>query len=182
MGPSEAEQLIVEVERVRRDTRHAMNPIWYPNIVFGLFVIGTALVALLDAGRAVNAVYWTVGGLVAMYVVAAFYARVERTLGVQSPVLDASTLIVFALIVGVVLANVLTTGDANAYAPLYVGAAAALAMGFVLRDGVELAAGAAIAAVATGVAAFSPDRPGIWGNFLLGAVLVVAGLVGRERA
>lgn len=182
MRPSEAERTIVEVERVRRDTRHAMNPIWYPNIVFGLFFAGTAIVALLGASGRATGVYWTLGGLLANLLVVSHYARAERALGVQSPVVDASTVIVIALIVGVVFANVLTTGDANAFAPLYVGAAAALAMGVVLRDRVELAAGAAIAVIATAVAVFSPPDPGIWGNFGLGVALVAAGLVGRERA
>jgi hypothetical protein len=182
MEPSEARRMILDVERVRRDTRHAFNPIWYANIAYGLFFGGTALVALLGAGGRATAVYWTLGGLLVNVLVVRHYARIERSLGVESPVLDASTIIVLALIVGLVFANVLTTGDANAFAPVYVGAAAALAMGVVLRDGVELAAGVAISAVATAVAVLSPTDPGIWGNFGVGVVLVVAGLVGRERA
>lgn len=184
MERSEAERTIVDVERVRRDTRHALNPIWYANIAYGFFFAGTAVVALLDVGGAATAVYWTLGGLLTNVLVVSHYARVERALGVQSPPVDASTVIVIALIVGVVFANVLTTGtgDANAFAPLYVGAACAVAMGFVLRDGVEVAAGVAIATVATAVAALSPSDPGIWGNFGLGIALLVAGLVGRERA
>jgi hypothetical protein len=181
MEPSEAQRMILDVERVRRGTRHAMNPIWYANIAYGLFFAGTALVALLEADAAA-AVYWALGLLLVNVLVVGHYVRVERALGVESAPVDASTVIVVVLIVGVVLANVLTTGDANAFAPLYVGAACAVALGIVLRDGVELAAGVAISAVATAVAVLSPQDPGIWGNFGLGVALLVAGLVGRERA
>jgi hypothetical protein len=181
MEPSEAQRMILEVERVRRGTRHAMNPIWYANIAYGLFFAGTALVALLGFDAA-TAVYWALGLLLVNVLVVGHYARVERALGVESAPVDASTVIVVVLIVGVVLANVLTTGDANAFAPLYVGAACAVALGIVLRDGVELAAGVAISAVATAVAVLSPHDPGIWGNFGLGLTLLVAGLIGRERA
>lgn len=181
MDRSEAERTVMDVERVRRGTRHALNPIWYPNIAFGLFFAGTALLALLDAG-AVTAAYWVVGGLLAMSLVVRYYARLERELGVESPMVDASTLIVLALVAGVVLANVLTDGDANAFAPLYVGAAATVGMGVLLRDRVELAAGVAIALVATGVAVLSPSDAGIWGNLGLGIALLVAGLLGRGRA
>jgi hypothetical protein len=182
MEPSEAQRMILDVERVRRGTRHALNPIWYANIAYGLFFTGTALVALLDVGGPATAVYWTLGGLLVNGLVVSHYARVERALGVQSPMVDASTAIVLALIVGVVFANVLTTGDANAFAPLYVGAACTVALGVVLRDGVELAAGLAISVVASAVAVLSPADPGIWGNLGLGVVLFLAGLVGRERA
>jgi hypothetical protein len=96
--------------------------------------------------------------------------------------LHRKAVIALVLIVGIVLANVLTSGDANAYAPLYVGAACTVALAAVLRDPVELGAGVAIAAVATVVAVLSPVDPGIWGNAGLGATLVAAGLVGRERA
>jgi K+ transporter len=182
MEPSEAERTIVDVERVRHGTRQALNPIWYPNIAFGLFFAGTAIVALLDMNATVASAYWVLGGLLVISLVVRHYARVERALGVESPMVDASTFILLALVAGVVLANVLTEGDANAYAPLYVGAAATIAMGLVLDDRIELAAGAAIALVATGIVVLSPTDPGIWGNLGLGLALLVAGLVGRERA
>jgi len=170
------------VERVRRSTRHALNPIWYPNIAFGLFFAGTAIVAFLGLGATPTTIYWVLGGLLAIGLVVRHYARVEQALGVQSPIADASTLVLVALIAGVVAANVLTDGDASAFAPTYVGAAGTLAMGAVLRDRIEIAAGAAIALVATAVAVSSPGEPGAWANLGLGIALLVAGLVGRERA
>jgi hypothetical protein len=182
MEPSEAERTIIDVERLRRHTRHALNPIWYPNIAFGLFFAGTALAALLDLGAAATTAYWVLGGLLTLSLVVRHYARVERALGVESPPVDASTFVMLALIAGVVLANALSTGDANAFAPLYVAAACTVAMGLVLRDDIEVAAGVGISVVATAVAVLSPDDPGIWGNFGLGVALLVAGLVGRERA
>ena len=173
---------ILDVERLRHSTRHALNPIWYPNIGFGLFFIGTAVVVFLELGTTAALVYWLLGGLLTIALVVRFYARVEQSLGVQSAILDPSTLVVLALVVGVVAANVLAEGEASAYAPTYVGAAGTLALGVVLRDRVELAAGVAIALVATAVAVFSPAEPGAWANLGLGLSLLVAGLVGRERA
>ena len=58
----------------------------------------------------------------------------ERSLGVLSPMLDGSTAVLLGLLAGVVAANLLTSGDANGYAPAYAGAAGAFAMGLVLRD------------------------------------------------
>jgi hypothetical protein len=172
MERSEAERTIIEVERARRGTRHALNPIWYSNIAFGLFFVGTAVVALTDLSGALTTAYWVAAGVLTLGLVVRYYANVERALGVQSPAWDASTTIVLVLIVGVVLANALTDGDANAAAPLYVGAACT----------VELATGVAIAAVATAVVALDPSEPGIWGNFGLGLALFAAGVAGRARA
>ncbi len=182
MDRSEAERTIVDVERLRRSTRHALNPVWYPNVGFGLFFIGTAAVVFLELGTTAALVYWLLGGLLTMALVVRFYARVERSLGVQSAILDPSTLVVLALVVGVVAANVLAEGDASAFAPTYVAAAGIVALGVVLRDRVELAAGVAIALVATAVAVIGPADPGAWANLGVGLSLFVAGLVGRERA
>ncbi len=182
MDRSEAERTIVDVQRLRRSTRHALNPVWYPNIAFGLFFAGTAVVAFLGFGTTAALAYWVLAGLLTLGLVARHYERVEKSLGVQSPILDQSTLVVLALIVGVVAANVLAEGDASAFAPTYVGAAGTLALGVVLRDRVELAAGLAIALVATAVAVTDPAEPGAWANLGLGLALLVAGLVGRERA
>jgi hypothetical protein len=182
MERTEAERTIVDVERVRRRTRHALNPIWYPNIAFGLFFAGVALLTFLDVDGAALTAYWVAGGLLTIALVVRHYARVEQALGAVSPAVDASTLIVLALIVGLVVANVLTDGIASAYVPLYVGAAGAIAVGVVLRDRIEIAAGLAIAAVATAILLGSPDDPGSWANLGVGLSLLVAGLVGRERA
>ena len=182
MDRTEAERTILDVQRLRRSTRQALNPIWYPNIGFGLFFTGTAVVAFLELGTPAALVYWVLGGLLTIGLVVRYYARVERSLGVQSAIFDASTLVLLALIVGVVAANVLAEGDARAFAPTYVGAAGTLALGVVLRDSAEFAAGFAIALVATAVALISPAEPGAWANLGVGLSLLAAGLVARERA
>ena len=182
MERTEAEQTIVDVERVRRRTRHAMNPIWYPNIAIGLFITGVSVMTFLDVDGAVLTAYWVAAGLLTIGLVIRHYARVEQALGAVSPAIDASTVIVLALVVGVVAANMLAEGLASAYAPVYVGAAGAIAMGILLRDRIEIAAGLAIAAVATAIVLVSPDQPGSWANLGVGLSLLAAGLVGRERA
>ena len=61
MEPSEAERTILDVQRLRRSTRHALNPIWFPNIAFGLFFIGTAAVGFLDLANTPASLYWVLG-------------------------------------------------------------------------------------------------------------------------
>jgi hypothetical protein len=182
MKPQDAERTILEVERVRRDTRHALNPIWFGNLVVGLFFAGTAILGFAGAGETLTSIFWILGGLLVVALIVGFYARVERALGAESPAFDASTAVVVAMLAGIVLANLLTEGLANAVMPLYVAALGLVALGLVLRDATEVAAGVNAAAVATLVAAVGPDEPGLWGNLGLAVVLVVAGLYGRRWA
>jgi hypothetical protein len=182
MEPRDAERTILEVERVRRETRHALNPIWFGNLAFGLFLGGAALLAFAGAGADLNSLFWLLAGAATFAVVIRFYARHERALGAESPALDASTAVLLALLAGIVAANLLTSGLANAVMPLYVAALGLVALGLVLHDGIEVTAGVSAAAVATIVAAVGPDEPGRWSNLGLAAVLVVAGLIGRRRA
>jgi hypothetical protein len=182
MERHEAERTIVDVERIRRTTRHALNPVWFGNLAFGLFFGGTAALGFAGAGADLTSWYWLLGGALLITLVIRHYARHERALGVESPALDSSTAVLLAMLAGIVAANLLTSGLANAVAPLYVAALGLVALGFVLRDAIEVAAGVNLAAVATVVAAVGPDEPGRWSNLGLAIVLVVAGLVGRRWA
>ena len=142
---SEAKRTIVDVERLRRSTRHALNPVWYPNVGFGLFFIGTAAVVFLELGTTTTLVYSAARRALddrprgaVLRARRAIAGRAERNPRPIDPV-------VLALVIGVVAANVLAEGDASAFAPTYVAAAGIVALGIVLRDRVELAAGVAIA-------------------------------------
>jgi len=182
MKPQDAERTILEIERVRRETRHALNPIWFGNLAFGLFLAGAAVLAFADAGAVVISLYWLLAGAVTLAVVIRFYARHERALGAESPVLDGSTAVLLAMLAGIFAANLATSGLANAVMPLYVAALGLVALGVILHDGIEVAAGVNAAAVATIVAAVGPEEPGAWSNLGVAAILVVAGLLGRRWA
>ena len=53
MERQDAERTILEVEQVRRDTRHALNPVWFGNLAFGAFFLGTAVLGFAGAGAEV---------------------------------------------------------------------------------------------------------------------------------
>lgn len=182
MERQDAERTIIDVERIRRATRHALNPVWFGNLAFGVFFAGTAAIGFAGASADQTSLYWLLGGVLVFALVIRHYARLERALGAESPVLDGSTAVVLAMFAGILAANLLTSGLANAVAPLYVAALGLVVLGLVLRDPIEVAAGVNAAAVATLVAAVGPDQPGLWSNLGLAVVLVVAGLIGRRWA
>jgi hypothetical protein len=182
MERQEAERTLLEVERVRRETRHRLNPVWFGNLAFGLFLLGTAVLDFAGAGGIVVSVYWLVALVLTSVVVGRFYARQEHALGVSTPWFDGSMLILLLMFAGIVAANIFTTELANAVMPLSVAALGIVALGLYLRDRIDVAAGIAVAVVATAIAAIGPEHPGQWGNLGIAVVLVVAGLAGRRWA
>jgi hypothetical protein len=96
---------------------------------------------------------------------------------VEARLWDATGGIVLAMVAGIAIVNRLTDVEV---AGLYVGAAAAVAIGAVLRDPIEAAAGVGIALVATAVILVDPAEPWVWGNLGLGAVLVASGVAGAR--
>jgi hypothetical protein len=182
MEPQDAERTILEVERVRRDTRHALNPVWFGNLAFGLFLLGTAVLGLAGAGADATSLFWLLAGALTVGVVVRHYARHERALGATAPALDASTAVLLAMFAGIVAANLLADGLAGAVLPLYVAALGIVALGLVLHDAIEVAAGLNAALWATAVAAIDPGAPGPWSNLGIGVILVCAGIAGRRWA
>jgi hypothetical protein len=176
MERDDAQRTLGDIERMRLGTRRLLNPLWFFNIVFGLFFAGTALIVVADAPGPVAAVYWGVGGLLAVFLVVRITLQIERELGLDSRVWDVVTGITCALVISVVLANLLI--DA-ALAPLVPAVLALLAYGYVLRDPFELAAGGGLAIALAAVALVDPSSPGVWGNGALGVSLLAAGVAGR---
>ncbi len=83
---------------------------------------------------------------------------------------------------GILAANLLADGLAGAVAPLYVAALGIVALGLVLHDAIEVAAGLNAALWATVIAAVGPGEPGLWSNLGIGVILVCAGIAGRRWA
>ena len=76
----------------------------------------------------------------------------------RAPALDASTAVLLAMFAGILAANLLADGLAGAVLPLYVAALGIVALGLVLHDAIEVAAGLNAALWATAVAAVESRR------------------------
>jgi hypothetical protein len=62
MQIGEARQTLLEIDRVRRDTRRDLHPTWFVNVVIGVFFAGATLLALAAPDDAtLNNVYWAIG-------------------------------------------------------------------------------------------------------------------------
>jgi hypothetical protein len=180
MQASEAERVLRDVERVRRDTRRDLHSSSFPNLVIGgFFLIATACSALAS-GPALPIACWAIGLPAAVALITLHEARRERELGAESR-LDASFGIFGATIAGVVAVNLLTDGIVDQAAWGYPVAAGWLAIAYVYREALMAAAGVALAAVATVVIAVQPDSPGLWVQLALALLLIAVGLVGRVR-
>ena len=176
MERDDAQRMLGDIDRMRLGTRRLLNPLWFSNIVFGLFFIGTALLVVADAPGPVAAVYWVAGGLLAVSLVVRLTLQIERELGLDGRVWDVVTGITCALVIGVVLANLLIEAP---LAPLVLAVLALLAYGYVLRDPFELAAGGGLGIALVAIALLDPSSPGAWGNGALGVILLAAGIAGR---
>jgi hypothetical protein len=176
MERDDAQRMLGDIDRMRLGTRRLLNPLWFSNIVFGLFFIGTALLVVADAPGPVAAVYWVAGGLLAVSLVVRLTLQIERELGLDGRVWDVVTGITCALVIGVVLANLLIEAP---LAPLVLAVLALLAYGYVLRDPFELAAGGGLWIALVAIALLDPSSPGAWGNGALGVILLAAGIAGR---
>jgi len=181
MQRNDVEQTLSEVERVRRSTRRALNPIWYSNLVVGVFFLGAALVSGVVTEGGVALAYWVIGGVFGLGLIIRYYVQTEHAVGAESRSWDAPAAIGLAIVAAVVGVNLLTEGELGTIAPLYPAAAGTLALGLVLRDPIEAAAGLAIAVIATSILVIGPGEPWVWGNLGLGVTLVVAGVLGRTR-
>jgi len=172
MSHAEAEHTLSEVARVRDRTRRALHPIWFSNIVVGAYFTGSAAVMALDAGLAVSLTYQIAGAALGLALIVAYAVRSERELGIESRLWDPALAIVGAIIAAAILLD-------GELAPLFAAAAGTAALGVVLRDRFELAAGVAIAVAAVAIAVLDPSEPWMWGNLALGLSLLGAGLAAR---
>jgi hypothetical protein len=179
---TDAEWTLSEVDRVRRGTRRALHPIWFSNLVTGVFFLGAALLSAVDGGGIPTAVYWAAGGAATLALIVRHDVHGERELGVESRAWDPAVGIVAAMIAGIVGANALIDGDTAGVVALYPAATGTLALGALLRDRVEAVAGAVLAVLATALLAADPSDPWTWAALGLGLTMAGAGLAGRARA
>lgn len=173
MSHAEAEHTLSEVARVRRSTRRALHPIWFSNVVAGAYFTGAAVFMAVDAGRAVSLTYQIGGAAIGLALIVAYAVRRERELGAESRAWDP----LLGIVGLIVLAAILLDGEV---APLFAAAAGTAAIGVLLRDRFEIAAGVAMALAGAAIVAVDPAEPWLWGNLALGLSLLGAGLAARS--
>jgi hypothetical protein len=174
----DAERTLEAVERARRGTRRTLHAVWYSNLVAGAFFVSAGVLAAIEPPDGVALAFWALGVAAGLALIVRHSMRLERELGVEGRIWDATGGIVLAMIAGIVLVNRLTDVEV---AGLYVGAAGAIAIGAQLRDPIEAAAGVAIAVLATAIILVDPSEPWVWGNVGLGAALMAAGAAGARQ-
>jgi hypothetical protein len=184
MHATEAESTLREIERVRRDTRRTLHPLWFANVVTGVFFLGATLVGALAGSAALPIAYWAIGVPLGLTLIVRRDMRHERALGAEARLADPANAILLALIAGVVIVHRLTDGSFGQVAWLYPVALGWLGFAALYRDGPMLAAAVALAAIGTAIIAIEPAEPWIWAQLTMALLLIAAGLVERawERA
>jgi hypothetical protein len=176
MQIGEAERTLLEIDRVRRDTRRDLRGSWFVNVVIGVFFAGSTAVALLASSATLPSLYWAIGVPAGLGLIVWSETRREREIGAEAPLADPALLVVGLIIAGVLLVNGVTDSDV---AWAYPVAAGWLALAVIDRDLLLGAAGAALLVIATGVIAIAPADAWAWTQGAMAALLIAAGLVGR---
>lgn len=180
MDASEARRALADVDRLRHDTRRRLHPLWFENLVVGVFFLAATLASAVAIGPAVAAAVWIGGGAAALALIVAHAVRRERALGAESRLPDASFAVLAGIAAGVVAAHALTSGTLGEVAWTFPVAAGWLALAALYRDALMAAAAAGLAAVALALLAAAPDHAGLWAQGAMGALLITAGLAGRR--
>ena len=181
MQVSEAEHTLREVERVRRDTRRSLHPLWFANVVTAVFFLGATLVSAIADSSPLPIAYWVIGVPVGLGLIVRHDLRNESRLGAQARLADPASGILLALIVGVVAAHELTDGSFGQVAWIYPVAAGWLGLAALFRDGPLCAAAVALLAIGTAIVAIEPAEPWIWASVAMSLLLLAAGLLERAR-
>jgi hypothetical protein len=176
MQIGEAQRTLLEVDRVRRDTRRDLHPTWFANLVLGLFFAGATVCSLVAPSATLPTVWWAVGLPLSLGLIVWHEARREQALGAEAPLADPALLVVGLITAGVLLVNGATDSDV---AWGYVVAAGWLGLAAIYRDALLLIAGVALAVIATGAIAVGPEDAWAWVQLPMALMLIAIGLVGR---
>jgi len=84
----EIDDLLGEVNRIRRETRRALQALWFPLVLFGSLTLISALVSWRAGSQALG-LYWLVAAPLGSVAIALFFRRRERLVGLQLPVAPA---------------------------------------------------------------------------------------------
>jgi hypothetical protein len=176
MQIGEAQRTLVEIDRVRRDTRRDLHPTWFANLVLGVFFAGATACSLLATSATLPILWWAIGLPATLGLVVWQEIRRERAIGAEAPLADPALLVVGLITAGVLFVNGVTGSDA---AWGFVVAAGWLALAALYRDALLLAAGVALLVITTGVIAVEPESAWAWVQLPMALMLIAIGLVGR---
>lgn len=136
-----------ELERVRRHTRAAVHPAWFPMLLFGLLALASSPLTLVGDGEAIG-LFWFVAGPAGGVATSLYYRRRAITLGAGVRG-GAYVALAVALFLAASSAGAVTE---SAAAPMLVIAVAYLGFARLERSwavaGVSIALGVAAAVVA----------------------------------
>jgi hypothetical protein len=176
MQIGDARQTLLEIDRVRRDTRRDLHPIWFSNLVVGAFFAGATILALVADSATVVNLYWAIGIPLGFALIVRFEVRRERRIGAESSLKDPALLVWGLILAGVLAMNAATGSDAAWGYPVALGW---LAIAAVYRDALMCTAGVALLAITTAVIAVEPVDAWAWVQLPMAGLLIAAGLVGR---
>jgi hypothetical protein len=167
---------LTELERVRRHTRAAVHPAWFPLVVFGM--IGLASIPFSRIGNgAGSALFWLVAGPAGGVATSRYYTKRAMTVGAGVGGRAYCALGV-ALFVGAWVAGAVTESAAG---PMLVVAVGYLGFARLERSWPTAVVAAFLGVAAVVVAVTDPEHGGIILALAFGLAFTITGLVLRRR-
>jgi len=172
----EAAVTLSELERVRRHTRAAVHPAWFPLVFFG--IAGRVSTPLLFIGHgAATGLFWLIAGPLGGVATSQYYGKRAVTLGAGvrggAYIVLGVTLFVAAWLTGLV--------TESASGPMLVIAVGYLAFGWMERSWPVAAVAVALGVAAVLVIVTDPRRPDVILALVFGLGFAGTGLMLRRR-
>lgn len=179
MTEAETSRTLAELNRIRTRTSAELEFGWIPFLVFGLAVLGSGAVTLID--DELLGTYWLIAAPIATLITVVGVRRLELDTGV----IDRNELFYAAVIVTMTAAAIVLGYSLDNLAS-DVGPAFPIGLGLIVigafdRSALLLTAGGLILVWATAIAIAGPDNADTWIAFGEGLVLIGAGVTARLR-
>jgi hypothetical protein len=179
MTEAETSRTLAELNRIRTRTSAELEFGWIPLLVFGLAVMGSGAVTLID--DELLGTYWLIAAPIATLITVVGVRRLELDTGV----IDRNELFYAAVIVTMTAAAIVLGYSLDNLAS-DVGPAFPIGLGLIVigafdRSALLLTAGGLILVWATAIAIAGPDNADTWIAFGEGLVLIGAGVTARLR-
>ncbi len=173
--PDEAVATLRQVNELRRRTRAAVHPAWFPMLLFGVLGLGAFPFALMGDGLGIG-LFWLVAGPVGGYATSRYYCNraLSRGVGVRGGAYVALGAALF------VTAWVAGAATRSAAAPVLAIAVAYLGFAYLERSWAVAAVSAALGMTAVVVAVTDPAHSDLLLTLVFGLSFTITGLVLRR--
>jgi hypothetical protein len=172
----EAARTLGEIQELRRATRQQLDGAWFPFILWGILLLGSAPVTQIGSGDWTG-IYWAVAAPTGIATTSWFFHSRELTVGLVWRHSWAYLAIAIAMGLGAFALGAAGGGGMlSAVGPAFAVAAGLLAFAVLARAPLTAVIGTAIAAVATVVLLADPAEPTLLAALGQGTVLAAAGL------